>query len=158
MSPEHINGRVLHSESSVVVGASAPDVYRMLADYPNSHSRIVPPRYFSNVKIEAGGYGAGTVIGFDMRAFGITRQARVRVSEPEPGRKLVETEDHTGAVTAFIVEPLGSARSRVTIATDMPVRAGLLGWIERAVTGSYLRRVFSEELARLAAQVRRIAA
>ncbi|HEY7236143.1 MAG TPA: SRPBCC family protein [Gemmatimonadaceae bacterium] len=149
MNAKLLNGNTLHAESSAEVGAAAHEVYRFLADYPNGHLRIVPPQYFANLKVEEGGYGEGTVLDFDMRAFGSTQHARVRVSEPEPGRRLIETEQRTGAVTSFNIEPLGTERSRVTIAIDMPVRAGLLGWIERLVTGSYFRRVFSAELVRL---------
>jgi len=149
MNAKQSNGNTLHAESSAEIGAAAHEVYRTLADYPNGHLRVVPPRYFANIQVEEGGYGEGTVLGFDMRAFGSTQHARVRVSEPEPGRRLIETEQRTGAVTSFMVEPLGTARSRVTIAIDMPVRAGLLGWVERLVTGSYFRRVFSAELVRL---------
>ena len=149
MNAKRLNGNALHAESSAEIGAAAHEVYRTLADYSDGHRRVVPPRYFAHLQVEEGGYGEGTVLDFDMRAFGSMQHARVRVSEPEPGRRLIETEQRTGAVTSFTVEPLGADRSRVTIAIDLPVRAGLLGWVEQLVTGQYFRRVFNAELVRL---------
>src|SRR5437762_870146 len=120
----------LSVEASADVGAPAPDVYRMIADYRAGHPRIIPPRYFRNLEVEQGGYGAGTLIRYDLLAFGTTYHARARVTEPEPGRVLVETDLEKGAVTRFVVDPLGATRSRVTIATKLPMRGGLRGWIE----------------------------
>ena len=57
-------------------------------------------------------------------------------------------------VTSFTVEPLGGSVSRVTIATEMPTRGGFHGWIEKVVTGSFLRRVYAAELAQLDSEVR----
>jgi hypothetical protein len=41
----------------------------------------------------------------------------------------------------------------VTIATEMPTRGGLLGWLERAMTESFLKRVYVAELALLDTEV-----
>jgi hypothetical protein len=149
MSTTLISGTMLHVEASADVGAPAPDVYRMIADYHNGHPRILPPRYFRNLQVDEGGYGDGTVIRFDMIVYGKTIHARGRVTGPEPGRVLVETYPDMGVVTSFVVEPLGASTSRVTIATDMPTRAGVLGRIERAVTRSFLKRAYAAELAQL---------
>ena len=144
----------LHVEASANVGASAADAYRMIADYRVGHTHIIPPRYFRNLRVEEGGYGAGTVITYDLIAFGKTNHARARVTEPEPGRVLVETDLEKGAVTSFIVDPISAARSRVTIKTDMPTRSGLLGLVERAVIRRFLKRVYVAELALLNAELR----
>jgi len=154
MTTSDSNQPVLRVVAGAEVGGSATDVYSMIADYRAGHTRIVPPRYFSNLTVDEGGYGAGTMIRYDLRAFGSTHHARARVSEPEPGRVLVETDLDKGAVTTFTVDPLGSVRSFVTIATDIPTRAGVLGVIERAMTRSFLKRVYAAELARLDEQVR----
>lgn len=143
----------VHVEATAEIGAAAPDVYRAIADYEHGHPHIIPPHTFSNLRVIEGGYGAGTLIGYDMRALGKTRHARARVTEPQPGRVLVETELDMGAVTTFTVEPLPGARSRVTIATDLPTRGGFLGRIERAIIRSFLGRVYTAELAQLAAFV-----
>jgi hypothetical protein len=149
-----ITGPSLHVSASAEIGAPAVNVYRMIADYRNGHPRIVPPKYFNNLKVDSGGYGAGTRIRYDLRAFGTTRHARAQVSEPEPGRVLVETDLDKGAVTTFTVDALGSRRSLVTISTDVPTRKGPLGAIERAMIRRLLRKAYAAELARLDEQVR----
>ena len=145
---------MLRVEARATIGASARDAYRMIADYRTGHTRIIPPRFFRNLQVEKGGYGAGTLIRYDLLAFGTTYHARARVTEPEPGRVLVETDLEKGAVTTFTVEPLGASQSRVTIATALPTRSGLVGWLERAMTGRFLRRVYAAELAQLDSEVR----
>ena len=143
----------LHVEATADISAAPAAVYGMIADYRIGHRRIIPPKYFRNLEVEEGGYGNGTLIRYDLLAFGQTNHARARVTEPDPGRVLVETDLDKGAVTSFIVEPLGAARSRVTIATEMPTRSGLVGWLERAMTGSFLKLVYVAELALLNAEV-----
>jgi hypothetical protein len=145
---------MIRIEASADVGAAASDAYRMIADYRDGHTRIIPPRYFRNLRVIEGGYGEGTVIEFDMVVFGKANHTRARVSEPEPGRVLVETYPDTGWVTSFIVEPRGASTSRVTIRTDALVRGGLLGRLEGAFVRSFLSRVFPAELAQLDEQVR----
>src|SRR6476619_4413817 len=85
--------------------ASAPErVYAIIADYKNGHPRILP-KQFLGLAVEQGGVGAGTVINFQMRAFGRIVTNRSAVTEPEPGRVLVETElGGKGIVTPFTVE------------------------------------------------------
>ena len=145
---------LLHVSASAKVGAAATIVYRMIADYRNGHTRIIPAKYFSNLEVEEGGYGAGTLIRYHLHALGTTHHARARVTEPEPGRVLVETDLDKGAVTTFTVDSLGGNASQVTIATDIPVRGGLLGSVERLMLRNFLQRVYAAELARLAEQAR----
>src|SRR5262245_4028936 len=105
--------------ASAVVQAPAERVYNLIADYRDGHPRIVPPRYFKWMHVENGGVGAGTTISFAMRVWGVTSVLRARISEPEPGRVLVEAYPETGVVTTFSVEPEGAAACRVTIATTL---------------------------------------
>ena len=67
------------------VQASAQTVYTILADYQQHHPRILPGSYFTNLVVEAGGLGAGTVFQAQMNVFGSKRTFRMRVAEPEPG-------------------------------------------------------------------------
>jgi hypothetical protein len=149
-----MSSNTMRVDATAHVSASAADAYRMIADYRVGHARIIPPRYIRHLRVEEGGYGAGTVISYDLIAFGKTNHARARVTEPEPGRVLVETDLEKGAVTSFIVDPIGAAKSRVTIRTDMPTRSGLLGVIERAMIRRFLSRVYVAELALLDAELR----
>jgi hypothetical protein len=102
--------------------------------------------------VEQGGIGAGTVIRFQMRAFGQKRTLRAEITEPEPGRVLVETYlDSNGAVTTFTVDPgTAPADSRVTISTELPVRSGVSGWTERKFSTLLLRPIYRKELENLA--------
>lgn len=144
----------LHVEASADVHASAANVYDMIADYRSGHQRIVPPEYFRNLRVLEGGYGEGTRIEFDVIAFGKTIHSRAAIDEPEPGRVLAERDLDNGSVTHFTVVPVGQSTSRVTIATDRPIeRQGVLGWIERAMTRSFLHGIYAKELARLGEQV-----
>jgi uncharacterized protein YndB with AHSA1/START domain len=130
------------------VAAPAERVYRILADYKH-HQRILPEA-FSDVKIEQGGVGAGTVVSFKVTAGGVTRFHRDTVAEPVPGRVLTESND-TGKLTTFTVTPVGgpnSGQTLVRIETRWPA-SGLQGLIERLVAPRMLRGIFDEELRRL---------
>ena len=75
------------------------------------------------------------------------------VSEPEPGRVLVESNDN-GFVTTFTVDPLrDGAASRLTISTLAPVRGGLMGRVEAWVMPALIRRMMAHEFAALTAQL-----
>jgi len=140
--------------ASALVRAPARRVYAILADYRDAHPRILPRRYFRALEVERGGVGAGTVFRLTMRVLGRTETSRAEVTEPEPGRVLMEAVVGGGPVTTFTVTPAGAQgrESQVTISTELPTRAGpLLAPLERLVTGLVLRRVYAEELAMLAA-------
>jgi len=130
-----------------VVSGSPARVYGVLADYHEHHAKILPKRYVTGLVVEEGGVGAGTVYRTEMSAAGRTRSFRAIVSEPEPGRVLVETYPDSGTVTSFTVDPgPGEGTSKVTIETEWIARGGLLGMLERTLTAGYLRRVFEQEL------------
>lgn len=120
----------------------------MLADYRVGHPRILASA-FTNLIVEQGGVGEGTVITFDMRVLGRTNRVRGVVSEPEPGRVLVERYPDSGIVTTFVVDAVGAADSRVTISSDVPARSRLTAPLERWLMGLVLRPMFVEELGRI---------
>jgi hypothetical protein len=133
------------------VRAPAARVYAFLADYRKGHPRILPPRYFRSLEVLAGGVGAGTEIQFQMRALGTRQTLRAVVTEPDPGRVLVETDPERGTVTTFTVEPdAPGQQTTVTIATGLPERSGIRGALERWLVTGFLKRVYQEELRRLA--------
>lgn len=137
--------RSLRIVESATMAAPASVVYDLIADYHQGHPSILPPEYFEDLVVEAGGRGTGTRIRFTMKAYGSREVSCAHVTEPEPGRRLVETVEGRAIVTTFTVEPLPGETTRVTIATDYPV-AGLRGWLERWVVPRYLRRVYAAEL------------
>ena len=122
-------------------------VYEIIANYHTGHPRILPPQ-FRNLTVEQGGIGAGTVIRFQVKAFGRTDTYRAEISEPEPGRVLVERNTSgIASVTTFIVDPGDRASETiVTITTELKVRTGLAGAIEKFLTGRVLRPMYAEEL------------
>jgi hypothetical protein len=135
--------------ASALIDAPANVVYDILADYGNGHPLILPKPYFVSLEIEQGGVGDGTIISFQMRVFGKTQTFRAAITEPEPGRVLVETNlDGAGAITTFVVDSRDQSQScEVTIATEgRTERAGLLGRLERSLTISLLRRIYRAEL------------
>ena len=140
--------------ATAIVQAEPSRVYAVIADYHNGHPRILP-KEFSGMVVERGGIGRGTVIRFQMRVFGRKRTFRAAISEPKPGRVLVETDlDSNGAVTTFVVDPdSASGGSRVTITTELAVRKGLTGKIERFLSTRLLRPIYVRELKQLAAYV-----
>jgi hypothetical protein len=136
---------------SARMNADPQRVYAIIADFRVQHPRILP-KQFSDPEVELGGVGAGTIIRYRMRVWGKLRAVRAAISEPEPGRVLVETVlDGKGVQTTFTVKPGASpGQADVTISTQLPVRTGLLGVVERALTSRFLRPIYREELALLA--------
>ena len=96
---------VIRVSKSAVIPAPAPLVYSLIADYREGHPRILPRRYFGRLEVEQGGFGAGTIIRYEIKLFGTERKVRAEITEPRPGMELVETDFATGARTTFTVAP-----------------------------------------------------
>lgn len=137
--------------ASAIIPARRERIYSLISNYNDGHPRILP-KQFSSLVVEQGGVGAGTVIRFQMSIFGRKQTFRAAITEPEPGRVLVETDlDANGAITTFTVNPGGApADSRVTISTELPVRNGFLGTIEKTLSTLLLRSIYLKELENLA--------
>lgn len=141
----------IHTEASAVIAAPPAAIYAVLADYRHRHPHILPKQYFPELSVEAGGQGAGTIIRVRTRVLGIEREYHMLVSEPEPGRILVETDQATGLATTFTVTPTeDGAGSRVQIATAWDAPAGVAGLIERFITPPIMRHIYRTELRQLA--------
>jgi hypothetical protein len=138
-TPAAIASRVIH--------APAEQVYRIIADYRNLHPRILPKGYFLSIHVEEGGVGAGTIVSFTMRILGRTQSFRSLITEPEPGRLLVETDIRSKTVTSFQVMPLGDlSGTRVTISTGLEER----NWVEAFLAKPILQKIYRQELELLA--------
>lgn len=137
----------IHVSAAQVVDAPAADVYGYIADMREHHPRFLPET-FSDFTVEAGGVGAGTVTRFKTNAGGRTREYRMQVAEPEPGRVLTESDTESSLVTTFTVDPEGD-RSRVQISTTWEGAKGIGGFFERTFAPRVLRRVYEDELRRL---------
>jgi hypothetical protein len=136
--------------ASANIQGPASRVYHTLADYRHGHPRIIPRPPFVFLEVEEGGFGAGTVIRFSMRVMGRTQIFRAEITEPEPGRVLVETDLSGAAVTTFTVDRLpGGERTGVQIVTELETRSGLLGKLQRAIMTRILRPTYERELKNL---------
>jgi hypothetical protein len=135
---------------SAKINSSPKIVYGIIADYRNAHPKILPKPPFVSLIVEQGGIGAGTVVCVQMKVMGKLQTFRTVVTEPEPGRVLVETND-TGYITTFIVDPIDDGKnSIVTFTTGIPDSSGLLKTLEFHLTKLLLTPVYKQELENLA--------
>ena len=135
-------------KASAVLHARSEDVYATIADYHKGHPGILPDS-FSDLRVEEGGYGEGTVIRFKMKVLGVEQAFHQRISEPEPGHILVEQDVNSAqnVVTTFVVTPLeNDQKTRVEISTKMNASPGLAGVIERIVVPIINPRLYQKEL------------
>jgi uncharacterized protein YndB with AHSA1/START domain len=128
------------------IDAPADAVYGYLADM-HQHPRFLPPA-FSDFQVVEGGVGAGTVTTFAVTAGGRTRNYRMNVTEPAPGRTLVESDANSSLVTTFSVEPQGG-KSLVRIHTSWDGAGGIGGFFEKTFAPGAMRRLYLDELDRL---------
>jgi hypothetical protein len=137
-------------EVSGVVGAPPEKVYAIISDYHAGHPSILPSRYFTKLAVQEGGQGEGTVVDVYMDVFGVKALYHMRVTEPEPGRVLVEEDESAGVITTFTMDPVnGGGQTRVTIATKARTSPGLRGMIEKLMNPPIMRRIYREELGQL---------
>ena len=129
--------------ASRIINAPAEKIYTLIADYRNGHPRILPKEYFLSLEVEEGGFGAGTIVQFQMRLLGQTQSFRSLITEPEPGRVLIETDIKSGIPTTFTVLQEGDDQhTRVTIATELKGRNAVEGFIAKIL----LEKVYRQEL------------
>jgi Polyketide cyclase / dehydrase and lipid transport len=148
-----------NTSASALISAPVRKIYDLIADYRNGHPRILPKPYFVSLHVERGGYGAGTVINFQMRLMGRTQSFHSTITEPNPGHILVETDRNTGAVTTFTIDPRSDGQEAfVTITTTTNVPDGIFGKIQGCLTTQLLRPIYEKELDQLAAVAKEQAA
>jgi hypothetical protein len=129
------------------IDAPADMVYGIIADYRHGHQRILPKPYFLSLEVEEGGYGAGTIVNFEMSLLGRRQDFRSLITEPEPGRLLIETDIRSGILTSFLVAPAGNGKeSQVIISTELRG----VPFLQALVAKTVLQRVYRQELELLA--------
>jgi len=136
----------LHVAAERNIDAPVSAVLAVLRDFDGHHRKILPAA-FSNLVVEEGGQGAGTIISFDITLGGRTESARARVEEPVPG---VMEEHLIGRemVTTFTVMQEGNG-AKTRIETRWQPTVGLAGLVERIFAPRMLRQIYREELANL---------
>src|SRR5262245_33666224 len=135
-----------------IVDAPAETVYRYLADMREHHPRFLPPA-FSDFRVESGGVGAGTVTRFKVTAGGRTREYRMQVAEPEPGRVITESDTGSSMVTTTTVSARDGG-SLVRISSAWDGAGGIGGLFERMFAPRVMRGLYADELRRLDAYAR----
>ena len=135
-----------------IVDAPADQVYRYIADMREHHPRFLPPA-FSGFRVESGGVGAGTITRFTVTAGGRSREYRMEVAEPEPGRVLTESDTASSLVTQTAVISRDGA-SLVRITTTWDGAGGIGGVFERLFAPRVMRAIYADELERLNAYAR----
>lgn len=135
---------------AAVLDAPAPAVYAVIADYRVGHPSILPTRAFHDLTVEEGGVGAGTVIRFAVRMMGVDRWMRARITEPEPGRVLVESGlDGNDTVTTFTVDAVDGGRRAAVRFDTVWTERGVAGWVQKLVAPPLMRKLYAEEQANL---------
>jgi uncharacterized membrane protein len=142
----------IHVTAERTVEAPAETVYGYIADLREHHPHFLPDA-FSDFTVESGGVGAGTIAHFKVTAGGRTREYRMQVAEPEPGRMLSESDTNSSLVTTFTVTPQGDS-SRVQISTTWEGAGGIGGFFERTFAPRVMRGIYADELERLNAYAR----
>jgi hypothetical protein len=145
------------------ITAPADQVYGYVADMRHHRPHFLPPA-FVDFHVESGGVGAGTVTKFEITAGGRSRQYRMTVAEPDPGRIMTESDESSSLVTTTTVTPQGSTACQVRIAacwtgaSEAGIgevgRGGVGGIFEPIMPPDAMRDVYADELERLAAYVR----
>ena len=129
------------------VRAPARLVYELISDFREHHPRFLPSS-FTDLEIEQGGVGAGTIITFTVTTLGRERRYRMRVDQPVPGEVMTESDTLSDMVTTWTVTPDGDA-SRVQIETRWQGAEGTAGFFERLLVTRTVRRIYDDELRRL---------
>jgi hypothetical protein len=124
-------------------------VLAVLRDYREARPRMLPDNYTA-YRVESGGDGSGTVIGYHFSAGGRERDYRLRVEES--AGQLREHDELSSFVTTWTIQPNG-AGSDVTIESSWDGAGGIGGVFERTFAPIGLRRIYADILNRLAAAV-----
>jgi Polyketide cyclase / dehydrase and lipid transport len=129
-----------------LIDAPAEVLYHCISDYVQHHrpEGFLPPA-FSDLEILRGGVGAGTEVRWVINAGGRRRAVSATISEPVPGRRLVETGSEIE--TTFMVEPT-SRGTWVRFDTTID-DGGLQGVLTRLFAARMFVPVYEEELRRL---------
>lgn len=136
-------------EASAIIKASPKDVYNVMADYRVGHLAVLPRPQFAGMDVIEGGFGEGTVIDVYMDVYGAKRTMHMRVTEPQKGRILRETDLNTGTVTDFTFEPVEGG-CRMTIHTRMNFGEGFMAFLEKLTTPAIARGLYKRELQNVA--------
>jgi polyketide cyclase/dehydrase/lipid transport protein len=145
----------VRAHAEALIDARPTAVYTVLADYTTHHPRIMPEPQFSNLEVETGGIGAGTVFHITLRTAGKEQRLHMQVAEPEPGHVLTETNLDTGVVTIFSATPGNDGKRTITqISSEWETVGGLRGLVDRFIAPLLISRIFKKQLHQLSQYMR----
>jgi Polyketide cyclase / dehydrase and lipid transport len=128
------------------VEASPERVLDFLRDYRDGRPRILTDNYTA-YRVEQGGHGDGTVIGYHLSTG--RRERDYRVSVQEEGGELVERDQLSSFVSRWKVAPNGSG-AEVTLESSWQGAGGIGGVFERTFAPKVLSRIYGQMLDKLA--------
>jgi Polyketide cyclase / dehydrase and lipid transport len=137
----------VNASASRQLDAAPERVLEFLRDYREQRQKILTDNYTA-YRVEQGGHGQGTVIGFHFSAGGRERDYRLRVQESEGS--LAERDQLSSFVSTWTVTDAG-AGSTVTLAASWDGAGGIGGIFEGLFAPLGLRRIYAQVLDRLAA-------
>lgn len=124
-----------------------------LADYTGARRAAMPAAY-SEYRVESGGTGAGTRVGWRFQATRTrVRDQLVEVSEDAEGA-LVERDTRSSMVTRWEVVPSSLSACTVRSTTTWDGASGVGGFFERTFAPRGLRRVTAELVRNLESALR----
>lgn len=132
--------------SSAIIPAPPQAVYELIADYHVGHPSILPKPYFVSLTVEEGGIGEGTVFRADMNVMGKKSVMRAKITEPEPGKLLRETDLDGVIITDFIFKPAPNGQTELTFHTTYQTK----NFIEKLMIPPILKRMYKQELGNIA--------
>jgi hypothetical protein len=141
-------GRVT-ARASKELAAPPERVLAVLRDYRTARKSLLPDNYTA-YRVEAGGAGTGTVVGYHFAAGGRERDYRLRVEETDGG--LREKDELSSFVSIWTVVPSGTG-STVTLEGSWEGATGVAGFFEGVFAPLGLKRIYGEFLGRLASAV-----
>jgi len=131
------------------VDASPDRVLAFLRDYRDARPRILTDNY-THYRVESGGQGQGTVIGYHFATGRRERDYRLSVEESAGG--LSERDQLSSYVSRWTVASEGDG-SQVTLEATWDGAGGIGGMFERTFAPRVLGGIFGEMLDKLAAAV-----
>ncbi|MGQ7296768.1 SRPBCC family protein [Quadrisphaera sp. KR29] len=139
--------------SEHTAAVAAHQLRAALADYTGARRAAMPAAY-SDYRVERGGTGAGTAVGWRFQATRKrVRDQLVEVTEDAEGA-LVERDTRSSMVTRWEVVPSGISSCTVRSTTTWDGAGGVGGFFERTFAPRGLRRVTGELVAGLERELR----
>lgn len=137
------------ASASRALDAPPDRVLEFLRDYRDARPQILTDN-FTAYRVEQGGHGNGTVIGYHFAAGGRERDYRLAVEED--GDELLERDQLSTFVSRWSVAPAGDG-AQVTLESSWQGAGGIGGMFERTFAPMGLRRIYAQILDKLAGAV-----